>query len=111
MTKLCRQNVPFHPQTAGKRLLDQVDPLHWPPLSTVRCRMTQYFLIDASGKLLTRDLVWTKEYRESELFNTPHKDIALNQLLELNATDIDLRARVVPREELPADSGLEYCGQ
>ena len=73
--------------------------------------MTQYFLIDASGKLLTKDLVWTKEYRASELFNTPHKDIALNQLLELNATDIDLRARVVPREELPADSGLEYCGQ
>lgn len=56
--------------------------------------MTLFIVRDSSGKLLAKDLTWTHD-PEAELFKTPHKDIALNQLLELNAQNIHLRARVV----------------
>ena len=60
--------------------------------------MTLYIVRDAIGNLLTKDLSWTMECASTNLFKTPHKDVALNQLLELNASDITLRAQIVTCE-------------
>lgn len=57
--------------------------------------MTLFILRDASGNYLTRGLTWTTDCAVTEVFQTPYKDIALNQLLELNAADVTLRASVV----------------
>ena len=60
--------------------------------------MTLYIVRDAIGNLLTKDLSWTMEYASTDLFKTPHKDVALNQLLELNASNIGLRAQIITCE-------------
>ncbi len=57
-----------------------------------------FILRDAAGNLLTKDLLWVSDYVVTELFKTPHKDVALNQLLEINASDIELRAQIVACE-------------
>ncbi len=57
--------------------------------------MTLFVVRDAAGKLLTKELLWTRECAATDLFSTPHRDIALNQLLELNAGNIALRAEIV----------------
>ncbi len=51
--------------------------------------------------MLDKHLQWTHDIESSPLFYTPHRDIALNQLIELNAKDISLRAEIV---ECAADS-------
>lgn len=57
----------------------------------------QYYIIQTQdGKQLDRHLNWVDACDPAQLFRTPHKDIALNQLIELNAGNIRLRARVVP---------------
>jgi hypothetical protein len=60
--------------------------------------MTLFIVRDATGNLLTKDLSWTMDCVTTELFKTPHKDVALNQLLELNASDVGLRAQIVACE-------------
>ena len=45
-----------------------------------------------------RDLEWLDGTDASQIFNTEHRDIALNQLIELNAKDINLRAQIVECE-------------
>ena len=57
--------------------------------------MTSYIIQAFSGEFLDKNLAWVKEAKPDALFQAPHKDVALNQLLELNAKDVNLRARVV----------------
>jgi hypothetical protein len=57
-----------------------------------------FILRDAVGNLLTKDLLWASDCAVTELFRTPHKDVALNQLLEINAGDVELRAQIVACE-------------
>ena len=56
--------------------------------------MTLYIIQSHSGEFLTRQLEWAADVRAGDLFQTPHRDVALNQLIELNARDINLRASV-----------------
>ena len=62
--------------------------------------MTVYVIEHADGRYLNRDLQWDTVETTAELFYSPHWDTALNQLLEVNAEDIHLRAQVVSH---PAD--------
>ncbi|MGD9660850.1 MAG: hypothetical protein AB7U63_06210 [Porticoccaceae bacterium] len=58
--------------------------------------MLLYIIQKPSGEVLDRHLNWISADEDSALlFRTPHKDVALNQLIELTARDIHLRARVV----------------
>ena len=57
--------------------------------------MTVFIIQSESGKFLDKHLVWVKDADSASLFRTPHKDVALNQLIEINTRDISLRARVV----------------
>ena len=57
--------------------------------------MTLYIIELMSGEFLDRHQAWVKAPNADALFQTPHKDVALNQLIELNAKDINLRARVI----------------
>jgi len=63
-------------------------------INWVRRFMTLFILRDAAGNYLTKELIWVRDCTVAELYKTPHKDIALNQLIELNASDITLRAEV-----------------
>ena len=45
--------------------------------------------------MLDKELQWAPEIIARRIFNTPNRDIALNQLIELNAKDVNLRADVV----------------
>lgn len=56
--------------------------------------MVRYILQMSDGRVLGKDLTWTSYANKNPLFNTEHHDIALNKLIELNAKDIDLRAKV-----------------
>ena len=58
--------------------------------------MTIYILQMSDGRFLNKDLDWTATDNPRDLFRSEHRDIALNKLIELNAKDIDLRAKVVP---------------
>lgn len=58
--------------------------------------MAVFILQQDNGSVLSRGLEWTWEITPQAVFATPHRDIALNQLLELNIKDATLRARVVP---------------
>jgi len=57
--------------------------------------MALYILQNNQEEWLNKAMEWVYGCRAEELFATPHKDIALNQLIELNTRDIDLRARIV----------------
>ena len=56
--------------------------------------MKIYIIKRCDGSMLGKDSQWTDGTSAGQLFCTPHRDIALNQLLELNAKDIQLRAHV-----------------
>jgi len=60
--------------------------------------MKTYVLQAQNNYILDRELEWTSEIIAKRIFNTPHRDIALNQLVELNAKDASLRAEVVEYE-------------
>ena len=60
--------------------------------------MTVYIIQSEAGKFLDKDLAWVTDADAGCLFRTPHKDVALNQLVEINTRDISLRARVVTCE-------------
>jgi hypothetical protein len=57
--------------------------------------MTLYLIQKQTGEFLHKQLGWTPPMEPSQLFRTPHKDVALNQLIELNTKDVSLRAAVV----------------
>lgn len=60
--------------------------------------MTLYILENHRGEFLDKQLNWVSAGEAGNLFHTPHRDVALNQLIELNARDIHLRAKVVACE-------------
>ena len=60
--------------------------------------MTGFLIKNCNAQYLSKELEWVAVFGEDKstpLFQTPHKDVALNQLIELNAKDIQLRAEVV----------------
>lgn len=57
--------------------------------------MNYYILQNSDGCYLNKDLLWCSNPGPNEMFKTEHRDIALNQLIELNARDISLRATIV----------------
>ena len=61
------------------------------PLQT----MQLYIIQSQNGQVLDKHLNWVNGAETAQLFNTAHKDVALNQLIEVNARDIHLRAQVV----------------
>ena len=63
--------------------------------------MKIFILQTQDQRILNNDLEWRSEADRNAIFHTPHRDIAINQLIELNAKDITLRASVV---ECDADS-------
>lgn len=60
--------------------------------------MKIYILQTQDQRTLNKDLEWSSEADRNAVFQTPHRDIAINQLIELNAKDISLRAAVVECE-------------
>jgi hypothetical protein len=58
--------------------------------------MVQYILQMSDGRFLGKDLIWTDDPKHNPPFHSEHQDIVLNQLIELNAKNIDLRASVIP---------------
>lgn len=60
--------------------------------------MKIYIIKNQDESILGKDLEWLDGSDVSLVFNTPHRDIALNQLIELNAKDISLRAQIVDCE-------------
>lgn len=58
--------------------------------------MVQYILQMSDGRFLGKDLIWTDDPKHNPPFHSEYQDIALNQLIELNAKNIDLRASVIP---------------
>jgi hypothetical protein len=60
--------------------------------------MKIYILQTQDQRTLNKDLEWSSEADRNCVFCTPYRDIALNQLIELNAKDIDLRASIVECE-------------
>ena len=63
--------------------------------------MRIYIIQSQDMATLDKHLQWTRDIEASSAFLYPPRDIALNQLIELNAKDISLRADVV---ECSADS-------
>ena len=57
--------------------------------------MTVFVIQDTDGRFLNREAQWNDAESTVPVFYSPHKDIALNQLLEVNAQDVLLRAQVV----------------
>jgi len=85
----------------------------WPIVSSLRskfygytCRnsvpdretMAVFVLQDINDNFLTKALEWRDDCSVTEVYRSPHKDGALNHLLEVNAKNPDLRARVVACE-------------
>ena len=60
--------------------------------------MKIFILQTQDQRILNNDLEWSSEADHNAIFHTPHRDIAINQLIELNAKDITLRASVVECE-------------
>lgn len=60
--------------------------------------MVQYILQRSDGLYLGEDLDWTAKDENNPLYHSEYQDIALNQLVELNAKDINLRAKVISCE-------------
>jgi len=60
--------------------------------------MSNYILQNSDDCYLNKDLQWCSNIVLDELFRTEHRDIALNQLIELNAKDISLRAKIISLE-------------
>ena len=57
--------------------------------------MKIYILQKHDKMTLNSDLEWISDIKPSDVFYTSHRDIALNQLIELNAKDTDLRADII----------------
>ena len=57
--------------------------------------MKIFIIKSHDGSLLGKDLSWLDGGNANLLFSALHRDIALNQLIELNAKDINLRAQII----------------
>lgn len=57
--------------------------------------MALYLIENQDGQLLSRELTWTDASEADVLFASPHKDQAINQLVELSSRDISLRGKVI----------------
>ena len=62
---------------------------------TTLFNMTVFILQNQHDQFLDKSLQWVNHCGTKQLFKNSHRDIALNQLLELNAKDIQLRAKLV----------------
>ena len=60
--------------------------------------MKIYIIKSHDESILGKDFDWLDGTNASLIFNTAHRDIALNQLIELNAKDINLRAQIIECE-------------
>lgn len=56
--------------------------------------MMVFMLRNQHGQCLDKSLNWVDHCPPGQRFRTPHHDVALNQLVELNARDISLRGEV-----------------
>lgn len=63
--------------------------------------MTLFVLRNQQQQWLDKSLNWVDHCPHGQLFKTPHRDVALNQLAELNARDFSLRGVVETLDELP----------
>ncbi len=67
--------------------------------------MDNLFVIrNQNNQFLTRKSIWANADETALFFKTPYFDIALNQLIEINAKEIDLRCEIV--ECQPNEKGL-----
>ena len=57
--------------------------------------MKIFIIKSHDGSLLGKDLSWLDGANANLLFSALHRDIALNQLIELNAKNINLRAQII----------------
>ena len=60
--------------------------------------MKIYVIKNHDESILGKDLEWLDGTDANLVFKTEHRDIALNQLIELNSKDINLRAQIVECE-------------
>ncbi|MDX2463156.1 MAG: hypothetical protein QNK31_01470 [Porticoccus sp.] len=60
--------------------------------------MTTFILQNQHEQYLDKSLEWVNGCDASRLFKSPYRDVALNQLMELNAKDILLRATIITCE-------------
>ena len=60
--------------------------------------MTAFVLQNQHGQFLSKENEWVSGGDANALFRSPHYDIALNQLIEINAKDHSLRGAVVTCE-------------
>lgn len=56
--------------------------------------MPSYLIKNCNMQYMSKNMAWICDH-SAPLFHTPHKDVALNQLVEVNSKDIQLRAEVV----------------
>lgn len=57
--------------------------------------MAVFILQQDNGSILSKTQEWVMDLAPQAVFETPYRDVALNQLLELNLKDSRLRARVI----------------
>ena len=60
--------------------------------------MKIFIIKSHDGSLLGKDLEWVDGTNANLIFTAQHRDIALNQLIELNAKNIHLRAEITECE-------------
>jgi len=60
--------------------------------------MRIFLLQRHDGSVLSKNLDWTCDLTSNDIFYSPHRDIALNQLVELNVKQIDLRVNIIECE-------------
>ena len=56
--------------------------------------MAFYILVNQNNQILNKHQQWVDYCSVNEVFSSPHRDVALNQLIELNSADVCLRAKV-----------------
>ncbi|MEH6469029.1 MAG: hypothetical protein V7725_05400 [Porticoccus sp.] len=57
--------------------------------------MTVFILQNQHDQFLDKSLQWVDSCNGGQLFKRAHRDITLNQLMELNAKDVQLRATII----------------
>ena len=63
--------------------------------------MKVYILKTQNNLVLNKNFEWSFEPHRDSIFSSLHRDIALNQLIELNAKDISLRVSIAECESDP----------
>ncbi len=70
----------------------------YPTSMVTLLHMTVFILQNQHEQYLHKSLERVDGCDANQLFKTPHRDVALNQLMELNAKDIQLRAKIISCE-------------